>query len=116
MRPSAGCDREMEIFVEKDLRRVRLWLILTVIASIAVLPVSLSGQESINSSLFSGMQWRLIGPFRHDGMGPLFLQANRNKRSVVLDLKSQDGRDALLALAASVDQQKRVVAFVFILD
>ena len=78
MRPSAGCDREMEIFVEKDLRRVRLWLILTVIASIAVLPVSLSGQESINSSLFSGMQWRLIGPFRAGRVTAVAGAADRN--------------------------------------
>ena len=46
---------------------------------------------------------RAIGPVRHEGMGPLFLQFNRNKRSVLLDLKSAEGREALLALAAQTD-------------
>lgn len=61
------------------------------------------GADVIKVESPAGDTMRLIGPFRHDGMGPLFLQANRNKRSVVLDLKSQKGRDALFALAASVD-------------
>jgi crotonobetainyl-CoA:carnitine CoA-transferase CaiB-like acyl-CoA transferase len=51
----------------------------------------------------SGDTMRAIGPFRHEGMGPLYLQANRNKRSVQLDLKAPQDRETLLALAASVD-------------
>jgi crotonobetainyl-CoA:carnitine CoA-transferase CaiB-like acyl-CoA transferase len=51
----------------------------------------------------SGDSMRWVGPFRNDGMGPMYLQANRNKRSVVLDLKSDAGRDALLALADAAD-------------
>jgi crotonobetainyl-CoA:carnitine CoA-transferase CaiB-like acyl-CoA transferase len=50
-----------------------------------------------------GDSMRWVGPARHDGMGPLFLQANRNKRSVVLDLKSAAGKAALLDLAAGAD-------------
>lgn len=46
---------------------------------------------------------RNIGPMRHAGMGAMFLQANRNKRSIVLDLKSSKGREAFLRLAATVD-------------
>jgi len=39
-------------------------LFLAFIAFIAILPVNLSSQEPIDSKLLSGMQWRLIGPFR----------------------------------------------------
>ena len=46
---------------------------------------------------------RSIGPRRSDGMGALFMANNRNKRSVVLDLKSAAGRDALMRLAARAD-------------
>ena len=40
---------------------------------------------------------RLIGPTRHPGMGPVFLNTNRSKRSIALDLKKQAGRDARAA-------------------
>ena len=50
-----------------------------------------------------GDSMRWVGPAQNEGMGPLFLQANRNKRSVVLDLKSPDGKAALLELAAGAD-------------
>lgn len=46
---------------------------------------------------------RQIGPARHDGMGPVFLNANRGKRSVVLDLKHADGLAALRDLLRSAD-------------
>ena len=46
---------------------------------------------------------RLIGPARDGDMGPLFLNCNRSKRSIVLDLKKPAGRDALLKLAATAD-------------
>ena len=51
----------------------------------------------------AGDTLRLIGPWRHEGMGPLFLQANRNKRSVVLDLKTPEGKQAILWLANRAD-------------
>ncbi|HYG46054.1 MAG TPA: CoA transferase [Bordetella sp.] len=46
---------------------------------------------------------RGIGPCRHADMGGIFLHANRSKRSIVLDLKQSEGRQALLALAATAD-------------
>ncbi|WP_290689241.1 MULTISPECIES: CaiB/BaiF CoA transferase family protein [unclassified Haematobacter] len=46
---------------------------------------------------------RKIGPARHAGMGPLFLHANRSKRSITLDLKVPEGREALLRLCADAD-------------
>ena len=46
---------------------------------------------------------RKITPARHDGMGGLFLLANRGKRSIVLDAKQPAGREAILKLAAASD-------------
>jgi crotonobetainyl-CoA:carnitine CoA-transferase CaiB-like acyl-CoA transferase len=55
----------------------------------------------IETSVGDNMRW--IGPWRHPGMGPMFLVGNRNKRSVVLDLKTPDGKAAILALARRAD-------------
>jgi crotonobetainyl-CoA:carnitine CoA-transferase CaiB-like acyl-CoA transferase len=46
---------------------------------------------------------RGIAPFRNAGMGHFFLNANRNKQSIVLDLKQPAGRDALLKLVETAD-------------
>lgn len=46
---------------------------------------------------------RELGPARHDGMGPIFLNANRNKRSVVLDLKSHAGMEAMRRMLKDAD-------------
>jgi crotonobetainyl-CoA:carnitine CoA-transferase CaiB-like acyl-CoA transferase len=42
-------------------------------------------------------------PFRHAAMGHIFLNANRNKRSIVLDLKQPAAREACLAIAKGAD-------------
>lgn len=46
---------------------------------------------------------RHVGPMKHRGMGHMFLHLNRNKKSVVLDLKQPAGRDALLRIVADAD-------------
>lgn len=46
---------------------------------------------------------RWLGPMRSAGMGPRYLHLNRNKRSVVLDLKTEAGREALLSLCETAD-------------
>jgi crotonobetainyl-CoA:carnitine CoA-transferase CaiB-like acyl-CoA transferase len=46
---------------------------------------------------------RGIKPYQNAGMGHFFLNANRNKRCVVLDLKKPKGRDALLKLVETAD-------------
>lgn len=42
-------------------------------------------------------------PMKHPGMGHIFLHHNRNKRSIVLDLKQPEARAVLLRLAAGAD-------------
>jgi len=46
---------------------------------------------------------RALGPSRHPGMGAYFLNINRNKKSVALDLKRSAARAALLKLAETAD-------------
>jgi crotonobetainyl-CoA:carnitine CoA-transferase CaiB-like acyl-CoA transferase len=46
---------------------------------------------------------RYAGPARHREMGHVFLNLNRNKRSLVLDLKKKEAAPLLLALAARSD-------------
>lgn len=46
---------------------------------------------------------RGIGPMRNPGMGAIFLHANRSKRSLVLDLKQPDARQALMDLVPTAD-------------
>jgi crotonobetainyl-CoA:carnitine CoA-transferase CaiB-like acyl-CoA transferase len=46
---------------------------------------------------------RSIGARRSEGMGALYLANNRNKRSVVLDLKSEEGQAVLRTMAAKCD-------------
>jgi crotonobetainyl-CoA:carnitine CoA-transferase CaiB-like acyl-CoA transferase len=46
---------------------------------------------------------RYAWPFRNPGMGSIYLAVNRNKRSVVLDLKKERARQVCLRLAARAD-------------
>jgi crotonobetainyl-CoA:carnitine CoA-transferase CaiB-like acyl-CoA transferase len=46
---------------------------------------------------------RQLGPMRNPDMGAFFLAVNRNKRSIVLDLKKDEARRALLRLASNAD-------------
>ncbi len=46
---------------------------------------------------------RQLGPGRNPGMCALFMTCNRNKRSVVLDLKQESGKAALLKMAETAD-------------
>lgn len=61
------------------------------------------GADVVKVEAPDGDMVRLIGPVRHSGMGPVFMNANRNKRSVVLNLKNADAKAALLHLVKSAD-------------
>jgi len=55
------------------------------------------GAEVIKVEPFSG------DSFRYTGGGTIFVNINRNKRGMVLDLKTEEGRDIALKLAARAD-------------
>lgn len=61
------------------------------------------GAEITKVEAPSGDVIRQIGPARNPGMGPMFINTNRNKKSIALDLKSPKGRAALLRLAKDAD-------------
>ena len=61
------------------------------------------GADIIKVEAPGGDAIRGVGPMRNPGMGALFINANRGKRSIGLDLKRPAGRDALLRLAATAD-------------
>jgi crotonobetainyl-CoA:carnitine CoA-transferase CaiB-like acyl-CoA transferase len=61
------------------------------------------GADVIKIEPPAGDMVRGIGPSRSPSMGPLFLNSNRSKRSVVLNLKTPEGRDLLLDLCRDAD-------------
>ena len=61
------------------------------------------GADVIKVEPPDGDVMRRAGPMRNPGMGHLYLTANRNKRSIVLDLKQSRGRDVVLRMAAQSD-------------
>lgn len=61
------------------------------------------GADIIKVEAASGDSMRNIGPMRNPGMGPLFLQANRNKRSIGLDLKKDADMQKLRELLTDAD-------------
>jgi crotonobetainyl-CoA:carnitine CoA-transferase CaiB-like acyl-CoA transferase len=61
------------------------------------------GADVIKIEPPAGDSNRQLGASRHPGMAALYLTCNRNKRSVVLDVKQPAGRDALLDLVRTAD-------------
>ena len=61
------------------------------------------GADVLKIETPEGDATRMIGPRGAEQMGPLFLGLNRNKRSLVLDLKKPQGREVFLKLVASAD-------------
>ena len=61
------------------------------------------GAEVIKVETPSGDPMRLIGSSKTGMLGPFFQTTNRNKKSVVLDLKKIEEKNALLKIAGSCD-------------
>ena len=67
------------------------------------------GADVVKVEAPDGDTTRTTGPSRNEGMACTFLTSNRNKRSVVLDLKQPSARAALQTLidGASASRRKR---------
>jgi crotonobetainyl-CoA:carnitine CoA-transferase CaiB-like acyl-CoA transferase len=61
------------------------------------------GAEVIKVEPPEGDTTRQLGPMRNPDMGAFFLAVNRNKRSIVLDLKQESARKVLLKLAENAE-------------
>ena len=61
------------------------------------------GADVIKVEPPEGDSTRHTGPSTEVGMSAVFLGSNRNKKSVVIDLKQPAGREALMALVADAD-------------
>ena len=61
------------------------------------------GADVIKVEAPGGDPVRGIGPFRNPGMGAIFINCNRSKRSIVLDLKHPAGHAALIDLLKQAD-------------
>ncbi|SVA29198.1 uncharacterized protein METZ01_LOCUS82052 [marine metagenome] len=61
------------------------------------------GAEVIKVEAPFGDSNRQLGAYRNKGMAALYLSNNRNKRSLVLDLKQDSAREALLAIVKECD-------------
>jgi formyl-CoA transferase len=61
------------------------------------------GAEVIKVEGPTGDGWRYSGVFRNRGMSGQFMAANRNKRSIALDLKTEGGKAVLRRLLAGAD-------------
>jgi crotonobetainyl-CoA:carnitine CoA-transferase CaiB-like acyl-CoA transferase len=61
------------------------------------------GADVIKVEPHAGDTTRHVTPMRNKNMGWVYLHANRNKRSLVLDLKDAEGKAAFLKLAEISD-------------
>lgn len=61
------------------------------------------GAEVTKVEAPDGDMTRLTGPMRNEGMTPTFMQLNRNKRAITLDLKQPAAAEAMHKLIAEAD-------------
>ena len=78
-------------------------LTINVLGPVATQLLGDMGADVIKIEPPEGDQNRQNGPSRHPGMSTFFLVMNRNKRSVVLDLKQAECIEALMQLVETAD-------------
>jgi crotonobetainyl-CoA:carnitine CoA-transferase CaiB-like acyl-CoA transferase len=61
------------------------------------------GADVIKIESHDGDNMRHVGPLRHPGMGHLYVNLNRGKRGIVLDLKQPEGREVVMRLVPTAD-------------
>ena len=61
------------------------------------------GADVVKVESPEGDVFRNAAPARHPGMGAAFMNFNRNKRSIVLDLKKADDKATMLSMVARAD-------------
>ena len=61
------------------------------------------GAEVIKVETLEGDNTRYIGPSVNKGMGAVFLNLNRNKKSISIDLKKDEGKKIIFKLIADSD-------------
>ncbi len=61
------------------------------------------GAEIVKVETLAGDTWRNSGQFRNRGMSGQFMAANRNKRSIALDLKNPEAKEILRRLIRTAD-------------
>ncbi|MAP95007.1 MAG: carnitine dehydratase [Ponticaulis sp.] len=74
-----------------------------VLGPFATLILADLGAEVIKVESGAGDVMRRAGPAPHPGMGPIYTTLNRNKKSVHIDAKTPEGKDALRALLKDAD-------------
>ena len=65
------------------------------------------GADIIKVEAPAGDNMRWVGPMKNPGMGHIHMHLNRNKRSLVLDLKTPAGLDAIKRLIAKSSRNPR---------
>ena len=61
------------------------------------------GADVIRVERFEGGEDRWVSPVTDDGIGPMYLQVNRGKRCLTLNITSDDGRDIVRRLVSGAD-------------
>lgn len=90
--------------MSKPLEGVRILDLSTILMGPMATQILLEyGADVLKVEPLEGDVMRHSEPKRHPLMGPMYLHANRGKRSIALDLKKPEAREIALQLAASCD-------------